>query len=50
MKEFKDERAIVRVFGTVNQEAVKKATEKFLKGVETEKKRLEGRKKQWMNS
>ena len=46
MKEFKDEKAIVRVFGTVNQDAVKKATAKFLKGVEAEKKRLEGRTKQ----
>lgn len=36
---FKDEGATVRVFGSVNQENVKKATEAFLKGVEDEKKR-----------
>lgn len=46
MKEFKDEKATVRVFGTVNQDVVKRATENFLKGVETEKKRLEGSRKQ----
>ena len=46
MKEFKSEKATVRVFGAVNQDAIKKATENFLKGVETEKKRLEGRTKQ----
>ena len=43
-KEFKDEVATVRVFGTVNQEAVKRATATFLKGVEHEK-RTEGNKK-----
>ena len=39
-KEFKDEVATVRVFGKVNQEAVKKATATFLKGVTNEKKKL----------
>ena len=38
---FKDDQATVRVFGTVNQEAVKKATERFLKGVENEQKKNE---------
>ena len=36
---FKDNEATVRVYGTVNQETVKKATKTFLKGVEDEKKR-----------
>lgn len=36
---FKDDGATVRVFGTVNEERVKKATKTFLKGVEDEKKR-----------
>ena len=36
---FKDDVATVRVFGTVNQEKVEKATKTFLKGVEDEKKR-----------
>ena len=40
-KEFKDEMSTVRVFGKVNQEAVKKATVTFLKGVEHEKKHKE---------
>lgn len=37
VREFKDNNATVRVHGTVNQEAVKKATEKFLREVEKEK-------------
>ena len=37
---FKDDKATVRVYGTVNQETVKKATEKFMRGVEDEKKRI----------
>ena len=36
---FKDDVAIVRVFGTVNQEKLLQATKEFLKGVEDEKKR-----------
>lgn len=36
---FKDDVATVRVYGTVNQEKVEKATKTFLKGVEDEKKR-----------
>lgn len=40
MKEFKSESAVVRVHGTVNLEAVKKATEIFLKGVEDEKRKI----------
>ena len=39
VKEFKDETATVRVFGKVNEEAVKKATGNFLKEVEKEKQR-----------
>lgn len=38
VREFKDEKATVRVFGTVNQDVVKKATQNFMKGVENEKK------------
>ena len=37
-REFKSEKATVRVFGTVNQEALKKATMEFMKGVHNEKK------------
>jgi hypothetical protein len=40
-REFKTENATVRVFGTVNEERLKKATEVFMKGVEHEKKKLE---------
>lgn len=36
-REFKDANATVRVFGKANQEAVKKATVAFLKGVEKQK-------------
>jgi hypothetical protein len=39
VREFKDEGATVRVFGKVNEEAVKKATVSFLKGVEDEKRK-----------
>ena len=39
MKEFKSERAIVRVFGVPNQQVIEKATITFLKGVENEKKK-----------
>ena len=38
-KEFKSERAIVRVFGVPNQQRIEKATITFLKGVENEKKK-----------
>ncbi len=37
VKEFKYDNATVRVHGTVNQEVIKKATEKFLREVEKEK-------------
>ena len=40
-REFKSEKATVRVFGTVNEERLKKATENFMKGVENEKKKME---------
>lgn len=39
-KEFKSEGATVRVHGTANLEAVKKATEIFMKGVEDEKRKI----------
>ena len=39
VKEFKDAGATVRVFGKVNEDAVKKATVLFLKGVENEKRK-----------
>lgn len=38
-KEFKSEVATVRVFGKPDQEAIKKATIAFMKGVENEKKK-----------
>ena len=38
---FKDEVATVIVHGTVNQETLKKATERFLKGVVNEQKKNE---------
>lgn len=40
-REFKSEKATVRVFGTVNEERLKTATANFMKGVEHEKKKLE---------
>ena len=42
-KEFKSEGATVRVFGNPNQEAIKKATVEFMKGVENEKKKNKGK-------
>lgn len=42
-KEFKSEGATVRVHGAVNQEAVRKATEKFMKGVENEKRKIKSK-------
>ena len=43
MKEFKSERAIVRVFGVPNQQRIEKATITFLKGVENEKKKKQSK-------
>jgi hypothetical protein len=44
VREFKDEGATVRVFGKVNEDAVKKATVLFLTEVEKEKTKKENRK------
>ena len=43
MKEFKSERAIVRVFGVPNQQRIEKSTITFLKGVENEKKKKQSK-------